>query len=151
MSRPQHVYVTYIAAAPEQVWQALTSAEFTRQYFHRTSVESDFRKGSPVVFRNPDGSVAIEGEVLTADEPHCLAFTWQVRYDPELESEHPSRVCFEIDHAEGVTRLTVIHDEFEEGSKVYERIREGWAPILCSLKSLLETGHPLPTAGNQAG
>lgn len=148
MSRPQHVYTTFIAATPEAVWRALTSAEFTRQYFHHTAVESDFREGSPVLFRNPDGSVAVEGKVLAAEEPHYLAFTWHVRYDPELETERPSRVCFEIDAMEGMTRLTVIHDEFEQGSKVYERIREGWAPILCSLKSLLETGKPLPTAGN---
>ena len=149
MSRPSHVYVTYIAATAEQVWEGLTSPEFTRRYFHNTSVESDFRPGSPVVFRNPDGTVAVDGEVLAAERPRQLAITWQVRYDAELAQEQPSRVCFEIDAAEGMCRLTVIHDGFEEGSRVFERIREGWAPILCSLKSLLETGEPLPTAGNE--
>ena len=31
--KPKTVYVTYIAAPPEKVWQALTSSEFTRKYF----------------------------------------------------------------------------------------------------------------------
>jgi uncharacterized protein YndB with AHSA1/START domain len=27
------IYVTYIASTPQKVWAALTSSEFTRQYF----------------------------------------------------------------------------------------------------------------------
>ena len=30
---PTTVYTIYIASTPEKVWQALTSAEFSRQYF----------------------------------------------------------------------------------------------------------------------
>jgi uncharacterized protein YndB with AHSA1/START domain len=30
---PKTVYVIYITSTPEKVWDALTSAEFTRQYF----------------------------------------------------------------------------------------------------------------------
>ena len=30
---PKAVYVTYIAATPDQVWQALTDPAFSRQYF----------------------------------------------------------------------------------------------------------------------
>ena len=33
MFNPKTVYVTYIAATPEKVWEALTSPEFTRKYF----------------------------------------------------------------------------------------------------------------------
>ena len=44
------VYVTYIAAAPEKVWAALTSSEFTRDpYFFGRSVESDWKTGCAVV------------------------------------------------------------------------------------------------------
>jgi uncharacterized protein YndB with AHSA1/START domain len=31
--KPGTVYVTYIAATPERVWQALIDPSFTRQYF----------------------------------------------------------------------------------------------------------------------
>ncbi len=41
-------------------------------------------------------------------------------------------------------RLTVVHDGFEPGSAVLEGISEGWPWILASLKTMLETGEPLP-------
>ena len=31
MSKPKFVYVTYIAAAPEKIWQALTESQTQRQ------------------------------------------------------------------------------------------------------------------------
>jgi uncharacterized protein YndB with AHSA1/START domain len=42
---PRTVFVTYIASTPEKVWQALTSAEFTRQYFFGFAVEIEPRPG----------------------------------------------------------------------------------------------------------
>ena len=36
------------------------------------------------------------------------------------------------------------HDEFEENSAVYRACSRGWPLILSSLKTLLETGKPLP-------
>ena len=39
--KPGIVYAIYIAATPEKVWQALTSAEFSRQYFSGLAVEVD--------------------------------------------------------------------------------------------------------------
>jgi hypothetical protein len=41
-------------------------------------------------------------------------------------------------------RLTVIHDGFEPGSTVAQMIKDGWPQIISSLKTLLETGAPLP-------
>jgi len=32
MDKPQFVYVTYIAATPEKIWNALIDAEMTTQY-----------------------------------------------------------------------------------------------------------------------
>ena len=52
---PKTVYVIYIAATPEQVWAALTSAEFTRQYFFGRSVEIEQKVGGDFMMRMPDG------------------------------------------------------------------------------------------------
>ncbi|MGB8530918.1 MAG: hypothetical protein WCD64_06710 [Pseudolabrys sp.] len=43
----------------------------------------------------------------------------------------------------GQTKLTVTHDGFEEGSRIFGMIRKGWPAILSSLKSFLETGQGL--------
>jgi len=39
--RPDTVYTIYIAATPDRVWQALTSAEFSRAYFFGFAVEME--------------------------------------------------------------------------------------------------------------
>lgn len=44
----------------------------------------------------------------------------------------------------GTVRLTVIHDELEPGSEMLRGITQGWLAILSSLKTLLETGQPMP-------
>jgi len=53
MSSPSFVYTTHIASTPEAVWKALTSSEFTQQYWSGNAIESDWRIGSPIVERNP--------------------------------------------------------------------------------------------------
>ena len=37
--KPAIVYTIYIASTPKRVWQALTSAEFSRKYFFGNAVE----------------------------------------------------------------------------------------------------------------
>lgn len=141
---PSHVYVTYIKSPPEKIWEALTRPEWTERYFHQTRIDSEFKKGAPVTYRNGDGSPAVEGEVLEVELHRRLVISWHVLYDEECKRERPSRVAFEIEPAGAVCKLTMIHDDFDGETKTYEGIREGWAPILCSLKTLLETGEPMP-------
>lgn len=139
MSKPEFVYVTMIAATPEEVWQGLTSAEFTAQYWHSTRIRSDFVPGSPVEFLNPDDSVGVTGEILQADHPETLAYTWQFTRDPELKNDAPSRVTFKLQPFDVGTRLTVIHDQLEEGSSTLAAVSFGWPHVICGLKTLLET------------
>lgn len=140
MSDQNHVYVIYIQASPEQVWAGLTSAEFTRRYFHHTDIESDWQPGSEVVYYNADRSIAVKGEVLEADYPRRLSFTWHVHYDATAFEEGPTRVCFTLEPVEDATRLTLLHDQFVENSVLIEGIAQGWPAILSNLKTLLETG-----------
>ena len=49
--KPKTVYVTYIAATPEKVWQALTDPAFSKQYFFGFAV--DRRTLSPALARRP--------------------------------------------------------------------------------------------------
>jgi uncharacterized protein YndB with AHSA1/START domain len=53
--KPKTVYVIYIASTTEQVWQALTSSEFTRKYFWQRDVELEPKPGGAFALRLPDG------------------------------------------------------------------------------------------------
>ncbi len=138
-----HVCVVYINAPKEAVWKGLTEPEFTRQYFHGTTFESDWTPGSDMTCYQGSGDVAVVGKILEVDYPNRLSLTWHVHYNPEAKAETPSRVTYLLDTVDGATRLTVIHDEFPDGSVVLPEISQGWIAILCNLKTVLETGEAM--------
>lgn len=142
MSKPQFVYVSYIETTPEQLWQALTSSEFTRQYWFGAEVRSDWMVGSPFAL-SLDGEITDSGEILEADPPRRLSYSFKHHKYEELRHEPISRVVFTIEPFGAVVRLTVLHDGFVEGGKYLGAVSNGWPAILSQLKSLLETGKPL--------
>ena len=149
MSKPEFIYEVYIRAPIESVWTALTTPEFTSQYFHATHIESDWQLGSEVLYRyEPGGRVAVSGEVLACDVPNLLEISWLIHYDQESNKEGHSRVRFELDQLTDQVRLRVVHDGFPEGSVVLPNVSQGWPWILSSLKSLLETDQPLAATGS---
>jgi uncharacterized protein YndB with AHSA1/START domain len=149
MPEPRFVYVTYIRTTREQLWKALTTPEFSRQYWWGREVESDFAVGSPIRYTYEQGAeLDIEGTVRGAEEPERLSYTFT---DPGVRErgEPASTVTFLIEEAEGfegVVRLTVTHEDFAPNSPTLEGVSKGWPDILASLKTLLETGAPLAYA-----
>ncbi len=160
-------YSTYIRATPEQVWQGLTDPILTMRYWRHTvaggkSFPSDWKKGSTWDLVHPDVGIVVhdpEQVILESDPFHRLAYTWHT-FTPEWaaavglaeetarawRAEPRSKVAFDIvDTGHGVTKLTVVHDGFAPGSEVLPSISEGWPAVLSSLKTLLETGSPLPS------
>src|SRR6187549_1850040 len=142
--KPAIVYTIYIAAPPEKVWQALTTAEFSRQYFSGFAIETDLKVGGAFIARAPDGSVHIGGEVIECDPPKRLTVTWNVNWPALVEKLGPTLVTYEIEPAGDVVRLTMLqsHDR-DISDDILSGGRTGWPAILSSLKSLLETGQPL--------
>ena len=140
MPKPEFVYVTYIETTPEKLWDALTRSEFTRQYWFDTELRSDWKVGSPFCLVK-DGRSAVEGEVLIADPPNRLAYSWDVVKDGAAR-EQTSRVTFDIEPRGRVVKLTVTNDNL--GPKKLRDISGGWPMVIASLKSFLETGRELP-------
>src|SRR3954466_1276213 len=142
--KPAIVYTIYIASTPEKVWQALTTAEFSRQYFSGFAIEADLRVGGAFIARAPDGSVHISGEVFECDPPKRLTVTWNVNWPDLLERLGPTLVTYEIEQAGDAVKLTMLqsHDRPIDDD-ILSGGREGWPAILSSLKSVLEMGTPL--------
>ena len=142
--RPTRVYTIYIASTPEKVWEALTSAEFSRKYFFGNAVEIDPRVGGTYVLRQPDGSVHIMGEVVECEPPRKLTVTFNVNWPALVEKLGPTLVTYEIASAGETVRLalTEAHDRPIEDD-ILSGGRQGWPAILSSLKSLMETGRAL--------
>ena len=142
--KPAIVYTIYIASTPEKVWQALTSAEFSRKYFFGNSVEIDLKVGGAYIVRTPDGALHISGEVMECDPPKKLAFTFNVNWPELIEKLGPTLVTYEIEQAGDAVRLTMLQSQDRPLSDdILSGERTGWPAILSSLKSLLETGEAL--------
>jgi uncharacterized protein YndB with AHSA1/START domain len=92
-----------------------------------------------------DGSPIVEGEVLASEPPKRLVYSYRSLWPP-MNEDAPSRVTWELEAmAEGVTRVTVIHEGFEGETATYRGLQSGgWTWILSNMKTLLETGEPMP-------
>lgn len=147
MSKPEFVYTTYIKTTPEKLWEALTNPEFTRQYWANIENVSDWKKGSKWdhIARDDSDPVWVTGQILEVDRPKRLVFSW---IDPDNQKDQ-SRVTYEIEKIEDMTRLTVTHDNFTPESAMPPKISQGWPKVLASLKSFLETGKGMELFGQR--
>lgn len=140
----EYMYVIYIRGTREKVWEALTSPEFTKRYWMGVSMVSEHVAGSDWKLMIPDGRVADSGKVIEVEWPKRLVVTWKNEFLPELQDEGHTRCTFELEQQGEMVRLSVLHQSELEDSKMIRNVRMGWPVILSSLKSLLETGEPLP-------
>ena len=62
----------------------------------------------------------------------------------DMAAEKRSTATFELEQQGDVVKLTLIHSGFPKDSALRAGVSQGWQPILSSLKTLLETGTPLP-------
>jgi len=142
VSKPEFVYVTYIKTTPERLWEALTSSEFSRRYWFGTELRSDFKAGSPFALV-VDGKATDTGEILEADRPRRLCYTFKHELDDEMRKEGATKVAFTLKPHGDLVKLTLTHEGFAKDSKLLDGISKGWPAILSSLKSLLESGDAL--------
>ena len=143
MTTDRFVYVTYIRATPEKLWDALRKPEFTREYWFGIRHEASWEQGASWKMIFPDGTVGDSGEVVEIDEPRRLVLKWRNEFRPELRAEGYSLCTFDIEADGDVTKLTVTHEIDRPKSKFIEAVSGGWPKVLSNLKSLLETGQVL--------
>ena len=104
-------------------------------------------------------TIADPQQVVVESDPYRrLAYTWHT-FTPEwaaamdvtdeireaLTAERSSKVTFDIEPLDDdQVKLTVIHDDLEPNGLLVSMISQGWPRVLANLKTLLETGEPLP-------
>jgi uncharacterized protein YndB with AHSA1/START domain len=140
--KPEFIYVTYIETTQEKLCDALTNSEFTRRYWFNTEVKSDWKVGSPLALVM-DGKVTDTGDILEAEPPRRLSYSFKHEIDDAMRNEGPTKVVFTLEPYGNLVKLTATHESFVEGSRLLGGISKGWPAILSGLKSLLETGKVL--------
>ncbi len=153
----EFVYTTYIRTTPERLWQALTDPAFTKRYWG-AELTSTWAVGAPVTWQYAGATMADPRQVVVeSDPPRRLSYRWHA-ITPEFvaavggsdaewaapAAEPLSLATFDLEPVGETVRLRVTHGDFAADSVILPGISEGWPEILASLKTLLETGDPLP-------
>ena len=134
-------YSAYICTTPEKLWSALTMNELRKHWWRGHIVETDWRPGSPIVGRFPDGSLEFKGRVVESDRPRAVAFEVdEICWSDEYQGDR-NRVGFTIEAFGPLAKLTLRN---EASPRLIKLAGPGWPAVISSLKTLLETGIPLP-------
>ena len=147
------VYATYIRTTPEQLWEALTTGDFSQQYWFGFRLDGEWKTGGRIRILPPKGMEQHgdhAGEVLVCEPYRKLTYTWNPKDTPELARKRQglSRVTYEITPMGPQVRLRLIHEnllpeDMERDPNAFRGINNGWPAVLSSLKSLLETGEAI--------
>jgi uncharacterized protein YndB with AHSA1/START domain len=120
-----------IPAAPEEVWEALTSREGMKAYMMGAEVETDWQVGSPITMKGEYQGRSFEdtGEVRSFEPVRRLAYTHRSGGDPAKEH----LVTFELKPVgEDSTAVVVVQDGGSDEQKAqYEKT---WAMMLEGLE-----------------
>ncbi len=144
MAESRFVYVTYIRATPQAIWDELIDPERNKLFWSGYHQQTSWKVGDDYEIVGPDGRAWDTGKVLANEPPKRLSVTWLHQHDEAMRAEGESTCTFELAPVSAeVTQLTVTHAIEVANSKLIGAVSNGWPSILASLKSLIETGRAL--------
>jgi uncharacterized protein YndB with AHSA1/START domain len=134
---------TYIGAPVEEVWPWLVEPELVERYALWLLEERPAATGDRVRCASRlGGQLLAEGEVLEIVEGRKLVHTFRFQLDPPEET---SRVSLELlRYGDEMCCLELRHEELDPEGQTLASVSTSWDVALSSLKTLLETGRPLP-------
>src|SRR5690554_3376164 len=130
----------HINAAPDKVWDALTNPELIKQYFFGTEAESDWKEGSPLIFRGEwqGTSYLDKGKIVEVVKDVRLRHTYLSSFSGlEDKPENYANITYELFPENNGTKLIVVQDNIKtEDAKNHSE--DNWHIVLKGMKELLE-------------
>jgi uncharacterized protein YndB with AHSA1/START domain len=131
---------TDISGSPAQVWAALTEPEQIKQYMMGSVVETDWKPGSPIVWKGEWEGKAYEdkGEVLEFEPERRLKvthFSPLTGQDDVPENYHT--LVYELTPNDDGTHLSLSQDN-NGSEEEAEHSRSTWEMMLAGLKKQVE-------------
>lgn len=136
--RPDYILETYIRTTQDALWDALTNPEKTQHYYYGSRIKSDLKRGGPFQYFDGDGGLMLDGEIVEIEPKSKIVSTFIATW---AQNGAPTRVTFEITPMGEVCKFTITHHDYE---KANAGVESGWPLIASGLKTLLETGKPMP-------
>jgi uncharacterized protein YndB with AHSA1/START domain len=131
---------TTIHAPASDVWDALVNPEKIRKYMFGTNVSSNWKEGSPIVWKGEWKGKAYEdkGVIRRLRPQHVLEYTHfsPLAGQPD-KPENYHTVTIELSEAGAETRVTLAQDN-NPTDEARAHSEKNWSAMLRALKQLLE-------------
>jgi uncharacterized protein YndB with AHSA1/START domain len=133
-----------IGAPPARVWDALTDPDQVRRFMFDTTVETDWKPGSPIVWKGVYQGKEYEdrGEIIAVEAPRLLVMT---HFSPlsgqEDRPENYHKLTYELQWRGVSTRVRLSQDN-NAGEDEAEHSRGMWESMLSGLKQVVEGNRP---------
>jgi uncharacterized protein YndB with AHSA1/START domain len=130
-----------IHATKDDVWDALTNPEKVKQYMHGTEMSTDWKEGSPIVWKGEwkGRSYEDKGTVLAVEPHKLLTYThWSPMGGSEDKPENYHTLTYELAGKDGKTTLTLIQDNNPSQEEADKMANDNWGPVLNALKETVE-------------
>jgi uncharacterized protein YndB with AHSA1/START domain len=130
-----------IDAPRKTVWETLTTPEIIKQYFYGTETITDWKAGSPIMFRGEWEGKTYEdkGTILTITPPALLRYTYwsSLSGTDEKDPDNYNTVTYALEENNGSTELTITQGNLKsEESRVH--MEQNWNAMLKTIKEFVE-------------
>ena len=131
---------TEIDAPPAKVWVALTDPEQIKQYMFGSQVVTDWKQGSPIVWKGEYEGKKYEdkGEIVEIEPERRLKVT---HFSPlsgqEDRPENYHSLVYELEESRGRTHVSLSQDNNPD-EEAAEHSRANWEKMLAGLKQVVE-------------
>jgi uncharacterized protein YndB with AHSA1/START domain len=132
-----------VDAPVETLWKILTDSEFIRQYMFGCNAETDWKPGSPLLWRGAaDGKLYVKGNIVSIDPPHRLAYTI---FDPNSTiADIPANyltMTYSLKKNGAGSVLEITQGDFStvaDGENRYQHSLDGDDTVLNGIKKIAE-------------
>ena len=129
-----------INAPASNVWEAITRPHLIKQYLFGTDVISDWKVGSPIIYRGEWEGKPFEdkGTILEMKPERSLISThWSPLSGAPDTPENYHTVTYNLSATDGSTEVTITQDN-NASEEEKQHSEQNWRQVLDGMKKLLE-------------
>ena len=129
-----------IKAPVSAVWEALTNPEIIKQYFFGTETITDWKKGSPIIYKGVWEGKPYEdrGHILDIEKEKFVLYNYWSSFSGKKDlPENYANIRYELSNDKGTTVLTITQDGFES-KEALDHSMQNWSSVMDGLKKLVE-------------
>ncbi|MCW3117893.1 MAG: hypothetical protein JWM28_1975 [Chitinophagaceae bacterium] len=129
-----------INAPAVKVWEALTTPSIIKQYFFGTTAISDWKVGSPIIFKGEWEGKTYEdrGSIIEMIPKKLFRYSyWSSMSGMEDKPENYVTITYKLSEKDNRTLLTVTQENIPD-EKLKEHSEQNWNKVLGDLRQLIE-------------